>query len=78
MRASAVDVGVPTGRLPAVADAALQLRKGGVGVYRSRGFIHLDSGPVRNWSDGGAGRSIFRDTRFMRITGTFRIGEPRY
>ncbi|PWS36384.1 hypothetical protein DFH01_14540 [Falsiroseomonas bella] len=78
LRASAVDVGIAAGRLPAVAEAALALKKGGVGVYRSRGFIHLDSGPVRNWSDGGAGTSIFRNTRFMRITGTFRIGEPRY
>ncbi|WP_137176650.1 DUF882 domain-containing protein [Roseomonas sp. AR75] len=75
LKASAVDLGVPTGRLPAVADAALKLRKGGVGVYRNRGFIHLDSGPVRNWSEGSGGPSIFRNTRFMRLTGTFRINE---
>jgi uncharacterized protein YcbK (DUF882 family) len=55
LKASAVDLGVPAGRLPAAAEAALLLRKGGVGVYRSRGFIHLDSGPVRNWSDGSGG-----------------------
>ncbi len=51
LRASALDIGVPAGRMPAVADAALKLRRGGVGVYRQRGFIHLDSGPVRHWSD---------------------------
>jgi uncharacterized protein YcbK (DUF882 family) len=53
LRASALDIGVPSGRLPAVADAALRMGRGGVGVYRQRGFVHLDSGPVRNWSDGG-------------------------
>jgi uncharacterized protein YcbK (DUF882 family) len=53
LRASALDLGVPAGRLPAVAEAATRLSRGGVGVYRQRGFVHLDSGPVRNWSDGG-------------------------
>jgi uncharacterized protein YcbK (DUF882 family) len=56
LRASALDIGVPAGRMPAVADAALKLRRGGVGVYRRRGFVHLDSGPVRHWSDGGGAR----------------------
>ena len=53
LRASAVDIGVPTGSLPAVTEAALKLGRGGVGVYRRRGFVHLDSGLVRSWSDGG-------------------------
>ncbi len=53
LRASAIDLGVPNGRLPAVAEAAMKLDRGGVGVYRQRGFVHLDSGPVRSWSDGG-------------------------
>lgn len=73
LRASAVDIGVPAGRLPVVAETALKLKKGGVGVYRQRGFIHLDSGPVRNWTDGG-GHVVFRNTRFMRLTGTLRLG----
>ncbi|MBD0274363.1 MAG: DUF882 domain-containing protein, partial [Acetobacteraceae bacterium] len=51
LRAGAVDLGVPAGRMPAVAEAALKLGKGGVGVYRQRGFVHLDSGPVRRWGD---------------------------
>jgi len=29
--------------------AARALRRGGVGWYPHSGFIHLDSGPVRNW-----------------------------
>lgn len=54
LRASAVDLGVAAGRLAAAAGAALQLGRGGVGVYRRRGFIHLDSGVVRRWSDAGS------------------------
>lgn len=30
-------------------DAALTLRQGGVGYYASSNFVHLDTGPVRNW-----------------------------
>jgi uncharacterized protein YcbK (DUF882 family) len=56
LRACAVDLGVPAGRLPAVAEAAMKLKRGGVGIYRQRGFVHLDSGPVRSWSDGGTTR----------------------
>lgn len=42
------------------------MQRGGVGWYPSSGFIHLDSGPVRNWTlDGhGFGRLLLggRDT----------------
>lgn len=55
LRAGAMDIGVPAGRLPVVAETALKLAKGGVGVYRTRGFVHLDSGPFRTWTDGGDG-----------------------
>jgi uncharacterized protein YcbK (DUF882 family) len=69
LKASALDIGVPTGRLPAVADAALKLGRGGVGVYRRRGFVHLDSGPVRHWSDGGGVRRVVseRERQIDRI-----------
>jgi uncharacterized protein YcbK (DUF882 family) len=65
IRASAVDVGVPRGRLAAVAETALRLKRGGVGVYARRGFVHLDSGPVRSWSDGG--RADPREEALSRI-----------
>jgi uncharacterized protein YcbK (DUF882 family) len=29
--------------------AALSLHQGGVGSYPKRGFVHIDSGPVRRW-----------------------------
>src|SRR5215831_8573262 len=50
----ALDVRLP-GRLADAMAAARAMRRGGVGWYPHSGFIHLDSGPVRNWdldSDG--------------------------
>lgn len=38
--------GVPVKQLRA---AALSLHDGGVGYYPKRGFVHIDSGPVRHW-----------------------------
>jgi uncharacterized protein YcbK (DUF882 family) len=49
IEAKAIDLrlpGVPTKQLRA---AALSLREGGVGYYPKRGFVHIDSGPVRHW-----------------------------
>jgi uncharacterized protein YcbK (DUF882 family) len=44
----ALDVRFAT-RLTDAVMAARALRRGGVGWYPHSGFIHLDSGPVRNW-----------------------------
>jgi len=44
----ALDVRFP-GRLADAMGAARAMRRGGVGWYPHSGFIHLDSGPVRNW-----------------------------
>jgi len=49
MQAEAIDIrlpGVPTSDLR---DAALRLHRGGVGYYRSAGFVHVDVGRVRQW-----------------------------
>lgn len=51
LRAGAVDVQLAAARLGAFGDAALALGRGGVGLYRRRGFVHLDSGPVRRWGE---------------------------
>lgn len=72
LRASAVDLGVPAGRLTAAAETALRLGRGGVGLYRRRSFIHLDSGVVRHWSDGGGGRTEPMDQRMARIAAEWR------
>jgi len=49
IRGMAVDMrikGVSTG---AIRQIALHQRAGGVGYYPSKGFIHLDTGPIRTW-----------------------------
>ena len=53
VRASAIDLGVPRDRLGMVTEMAQLLGRGGVGVYARRSFLHLDTGPVRRWGDGG-------------------------
>lgn len=45
----AIDFAIPGVRLSQVRRAAANLKRGGVGNYRSQGFIHLDTGPVRYW-----------------------------
>ncbi len=45
----AVDFAIPGVRLSRIRRAAVKLRLGGVGYYGRRGFIHLDTGPVRYW-----------------------------
>ena len=49
IQAEAIDIrlpGIPTVELR---DAALRLRRGGVGYYRSSDFVHVDVGRVRQW-----------------------------
>jgi len=49
MQAMAIDIrmpGVPTSLLR---DAALKLKRGGVGYYRQSDFVHVDVGRVRQW-----------------------------
>jgi uncharacterized protein YcbK (DUF882 family) len=38
------------GKLEEAMQAAREMQRGGVGWYPHSGFIHLDSGPVRNWT----------------------------
>lgn len=49
MKAEAIDIRVPAVSTARLRDAALALRRGGVGYYRSSDFIHLDVGRVRRW-----------------------------
>ncbi len=37
------------GKLREAVTAARAMRRGGIGWYPHSGFIHLDTGPVRNW-----------------------------
>ena len=45
----AMDFAIPGVRLSQVRRTAQKLKLGGVGNYARRGFIHLDTGPVRYW-----------------------------
>jgi len=49
MQAEAIDIRLPGISTAAVRDAALRLRRGGVGYYRSSDFVHVDVGRVRQW-----------------------------
>ena len=49
MQAEAIDIRLPGIPLTKFRDAALALRRGGVGFYPESGFIHLDVGRVRRW-----------------------------
>ena len=51
LRAAALDVHMPAERMVGFTETALRLGRGGVGIYAGRGFVHLDSGPVRRWGD---------------------------
>jgi uncharacterized protein YcbK (DUF882 family) len=42
-------------RLADAMEAARAMKRGGVGWYPHSGFIHIDSGPVRNWTLDGQG-----------------------
>jgi uncharacterized protein YcbK (DUF882 family) len=50
----ALDIYLPA-RLQDAMQAARAMQRGGVGWYPSSNFIHLDSGPVRNWTLDGKG-----------------------
>jgi uncharacterized protein YcbK (DUF882 family) len=54
MYGRAVDICLPA-RLQEAMEAARAMSRGGVGWYPRSGFIHIDSGPVRNWTLDGQG-----------------------
>ncbi len=49
MQGRAIDIRMPGVQTAAIRDAALELRRGGVGFYAPSDFLHLDTGPVRQW-----------------------------
>jgi len=72
-------------KLAEAMQAARAMKRGGVGWYPNSGFIHIDSGPVRNWDldDTGLGRLLFdgREIHFndkgeLVITAGHGYGRP--
>lgn len=49
MRGKAVDIRIPGQNPKLVGRAAKSLRAGGVGIYPSSNFVHIDTGRVRYW-----------------------------
>jgi len=49
IKAMAVDLRVASRSVRQIAGAAQSLRAGGVGRYSRSNFVHIDSGPVRDW-----------------------------
>jgi uncharacterized protein YcbK (DUF882 family) len=49
LKGQAIDIRLGDMALPRLRDAALALRRGGVGFYPGSGFVHVDTGRVRAW-----------------------------
>jgi uncharacterized protein YcbK (DUF882 family) len=49
MQAKAIDIRMPGVESSSLRDAALALRRGGVGYYAQSNFVHVDVGRVRRW-----------------------------
>ena len=49
MDGRAIDVRLADVKSSALRDAALELRRGGVGYYRHSDFVHVDTGRFRTW-----------------------------
>jgi uncharacterized protein YcbK (DUF882 family) len=58
MAAKAIDIRVPGVTTAKLRNTALSLDAGGVGYYPRSQFVHVDVGPVREWSFGGARRRV--------------------
>jgi uncharacterized protein YcbK (DUF882 family) len=49
IKGMAVDIAMKTRSVRQISRAGLSLNAGGVGKYSRSSFVHLDSGPVRDW-----------------------------
>lgn len=50
MQGRAIDIRMPGVSIRNVQRAALSMKTGGVGYYPTSGFVHIDTGRVRNWA----------------------------
>jgi uncharacterized protein YcbK (DUF882 family) len=49
LQGRAVDIRLADVETAALRDAALRLRRGGVGYYKAGDFVHIDTGRFRTW-----------------------------
>jgi len=67
-------------RLSDAMTRARAMRRGGVGWYPQSGFIHIDTGPIRNWTLGerGLDRLLKFDASRPKLEGTSQalLGRP--
>src|SRR4029077_10938467 len=49
MNGNAIDFFIPGIPLETLREAGLRSQRGGVGIYPSTGFVHMDTGSVRHW-----------------------------
>jgi uncharacterized protein YcbK (DUF882 family) len=64
IQGKAIDIRVPGVSATLVRDAALSVGAGGVGYYPQSQFVHVDVGPVRQWTFARhAARRHFRRSR---------------
>jgi uncharacterized protein YcbK (DUF882 family) len=69
MYGRALDIYLPV-RLGDAMTAARAMKRGGVGWYPSSRFIHIDTGPVRNWTlDMGGLTHMLLGNRYFEIDG---------
>ncbi len=69
MEAKAIDIRIPGVSTTQLRDTALSLDAGGVGYYPRSQFVHVDVGPVREWSFGAStrrGHARFRTARYTK------------
>jgi uncharacterized protein YcbK (DUF882 family) len=62
-------------KLAQAMNAARKMQRGGVGWYPHSGFIHIDTGPVRNWTldETGLDNLLLFDGNHLRLAGKGRL-----
>ena len=62
-------------RLSDAMTRARAMQRGGVGWYPHSGFIHIDTGPIRNWTldERGLDRLLIFDGRQLRLEGRSQV-----
>lgn len=68
MEGKAIDIRVPGVSTVQLRNAALSLHEGGVGYYPVSKFVHVDVGPVRQWSFGRT-RRVYRHRSHVHVGG---------